>query len=139
MDTPAIETGNLGELDTGGSDWVVGFGGAEGVQAHSPLRSVGPEDLARGPWIKWARHAAGDPGGGDKPVSVGRTLSVLVSPAGLFRVELSRVADFSSPSAQVVELRRPGDYVIWGAGWHHRWTVVEDCTIMTVRWEPAAD
>jgi quercetin dioxygenase-like cupin family protein len=33
-----------------------------------------------------------------------------------------------------VTLDHPGDYVVWSPGVSHRWRVVEDAVVVTVRW-----
>ncbi len=35
---------------------------------------------------------------------------------------------------KIVELNEPGDYVIWGAGFDHKWGAIKDSTILTIRW-----
>jgi hypothetical protein len=73
--------------------------------------------------VKWASHPAGDrreawAAGGDVT-----TLTVLVS--GLFLVQFAEGA---------YRLERPGDYVLLGPSFLHRWEAVEDSTMLTVRW-----
>ncbi len=73
--------------------------------------------------VKWASHAAGDrrdawAAGGDVT-----TLTALVS--GLFVVQFA---------TGEYRLERPGDYVLFGPSFPHRWAAVEDSTMLTVRW-----
>jgi hypothetical protein len=86
--------------------------------------------------MKWMMHRAHDPRGAAKPPSTGRSLSILVSETGCFRLEFSEHPDF--PKGQIVShtLKKHGDFVIWGANLHHRWFADEDCTILTLRWSP---
>ncbi len=53
------------------------------------------------------------------------TLSILVS--GRFQLE------FPSHGCGVT-LDRAGDYAIWSPGVSHRWLVIEDAVVVTVRW-----
>jgi hypothetical protein len=129
-----VEFGNAGELDTQGSGWFVGFSdwtkGPAGALRHVPAGAP-----SAGLCIKWFNHAAGDPNGEAKPVSVGRTMSLLVTPVSEFRIEFSTTADFAADTSLVHTLRRQGDFVIWGAGVHHRAFGVLPATVMTVRWD----
>ncbi len=73
--------------------------------------------------VKWASHPAGDrrdawAAGGDVT-----TLTALVS--GLFVVQF---ADGEH------RLERPGDYVLFGPSFPHRWEAVDDSTMLTIRW-----
>ncbi|HEY0009480.1 MAG TPA: hypothetical protein VGB55_12200 [Tepidisphaeraceae bacterium] len=124
-----IETGNAGDVETKGTGWFIGFG-----PWTSGLRHLPAEQNVRGLCVKWAAHPAGDPRGTAKPVSTGRTVSLLVG-QGPFRVEFCESADFADEQTMVIRLERVGDYVIWGAGVHHRWFADGDSTILTVRWE----
>lgn len=140
-----IEAGNAGSLDTGGTGWFVGSGpwthhelssGISGPLQGAALRFMPRGEVARDVQIKWMVHPAGDPRGDAKPPSVGRTISLLVSEKGRFRLEFSCRREFP-PSGRIVHtLRRHGDFVIWGPDLHHRWRVEEACTILTVRWTP---
>jgi hypothetical protein len=126
-----VEFGNANDLDTHGTGWIVGFSDwTQGTLRHVPAGAP-----SAGLCIKWFNHAAGDPNGEAKPVSVGRTMSLLVSAASEFRIEFSTTADFAPDASVVHTLRRQGDYVIWGAGLHHRAFGVLPATVMTVRWD----
>lgn len=116
-----------------GSGWVVGFP-PEKI-GDSALRLMPKESLSRGPLIKWKRHVPGDPDRKNKPVSSGQTLSALVGDTGHFCIRLSRTPDFPSESTTTIDLKRCGDYALWGPGWFHEWDVLEPSRIMTVRWE----
>ena len=64
------------------------------------------------------------------------TLSVLVSEAGRFRMQLSEQADFRGDAIETIVLERTGQFCVWGPGLYHRWAVEIDCTILTLRWVP---
>ncbi|SNS82942.1 hypothetical protein SAMN06265795_10787 [Noviherbaspirillum humi] len=137
--TPAldIEFGDANLVDTNGTGWFVGFGD----WLRSPgaaLRHMPAEAAVRGLCMKWGIHRRGDTLGTGKPVSAGRTLSMLVSEHGRFRLQFS--PDPAFPPGETVEhaLSRHGQFCAWGAGIHHRWFVDEDCIILTLRWTPAS-
>ncbi len=85
--------------------------------------------------MKWMHHPAGDPRGTAKPPSEGRTLSVLVSERGRFRLQFCAREDYTGDVVEHV-LARHGDFSAWGAGLYHRWVVDEEATILTLRWVP---
>ena len=127
-----IEVGNLHDLPTDGTGWVLGFS----PWTRETLRQVSQGTTVDGLCLKWMRHEQGHPRGRDKPISVGRTLSVLVS-EGEFVLEFAHDEHFANGFRQAV-LTRCGDFVAWGPGVHHRWAVLSACTIMTLRWNPSA-
>lgn len=133
-----IEFGHLGSLDTRGTGWFLGY--SEWVRdvagGGSPLRYMPRELRSHTLTMKWMEHVAGDPGGVGKPVSEGRTISILVGMPGRFRLQFSRHADF--PRHDTVEhvLEKTGHFSVWGEGIHHRYAVDADCTILTLRWIP---
>jgi hypothetical protein len=130
-----IESGNAADLDTHGTGWIVGFGewardGAAG------LRYMPEASPSRGLCLKWMDHRTGDPRGIAKPPSAGRTISILASDSGRFRIEFSDDPAFPEGRTVAYVLARRGDSVAWGEGLHHRWSVDEDCTVVTLRWVP---
>jgi hypothetical protein len=128
-----VEFGNAGDVNTNGTGWFVGFSD----WAKSPpanLRHVPREELASGLCVKWFSHRAGDPNGEAKPLSEGRTMSMLVSPASEFRIEFSANPDFPGHEALAHTLRRHGDFVIWGPGLYHRAFGIQAACVLTVRW-----
>ncbi len=133
-----IEFGNAGGIDTGDTGWFLGFGAwTRSAEPGLPdLRFVPMDALARGVQVKWMTHPADDPRGTGKPCSEGRTISLLVSEAGRFRLEFAPDPRFSPRALVRHSLERHGDFVIWGPGVHHRWFVDEPCTILTIRWMP---
>jgi len=128
-----IEFGNAGDLDTSGTGWFVGFSDwTRSPPGH--LRHVPTGELAAGLCVKWFAHPAGNPNGESKPLSEGRTMSVLVSPASEFRIEFSMSADFAPQDTLSHILCRHGDFVIWGPGVFHRAFGIQPACILTVRW-----
>jgi hypothetical protein len=136
-----IEVGNAGAVDNGGTGWFIGFGDWTRSADPGPvnLRFLPQDALARAVQVKWMAHPAHDPRGTGKPCSEGRTISLLVSEGGRFRLEFSPYPSFYPSSLVRHTLCQHGDFVIWGAGVHHRWFVDEACTILTIRWTPAED
>ncbi|MFN9870298.1 MAG: hypothetical protein ACK55E_02540 [Cyanobacteriota bacterium] len=133
-----IEVGNAAEVDTSGSGWFIGFGDWTRSEApgRADLRFLPRNALAQALQVKWMVHPAHDPRGTGKPLSEGRTISLLVSEDGCFRLEFSADPCFSPEGLVRHTLERHGDFVIWGPGLHHRWFVDKTCTILTLRWTP---
>lgn len=133
-----IEFNNAGTIDTDDSGWFLGF--SEWAKTRligaSDLRYMPQDQRAHGLCIKWMQHPARDPRGGVKPVSTGRTLSILVSEAGCFRLEFSAHENFAQAQVDRYTLQNHGDFVVWGAGLYHRWRVDKACAILTLRWIP---
>ena len=135
-----IEFGNAGALDTNGTGWFIGFSdwARANVAGVPDLRFMAKGALAHTIHAKWMAHPKGDDRGTAKPPSDGRTLSILVSESGRFRLEFS--GDGTFPAGRVVAhtLERHGDFVIWGTNLHHRWFVDEACVVLTFRWVPVS-
>jgi hypothetical protein len=133
-----IEFGNAGALDTNGTGWFIGF--SDWARANVPgmtdLRFMPKNSLAHTLHVKWTAHPANDPRGAAKPPSEGRTISILVSERGTFRLEFSPAGDFQAREVVRHTLQNHGDFVIWGENIHHRWFVDEACTVLTLRWVP---
>ena len=133
-----IEAGNAGALDTNGTGWFIGF--SDWTKPTNPdtpcLRYMPKYSLAHTLHMKWMEHPAGDDRGAQKPPSEGRTVSILVSERGGFRIEFSSSSTFNDEETVKVSLSRHGDFVIWGENIHHRWFIDEQCTILTLRWIP---
>jgi hypothetical protein len=129
-----IDTGNAYELDTRGTGWFVGF--SEWTRPSTAgLRHIARDEPLAGLCMKWFDHPPGMRGDA-KPVSEGRTLSILVNDGGEFEIDFCESADFSG-ELRTVRLARPGDFVAWGAGLYHRWRCARRATIATLRWGPA--
>lgn len=103
-------------------------------RSSTELRYVAPGEPASGLCIKWFDHPAGNPNGEAKPLSEGRTMSILVSLNSEFRLEFSTAVDFSPNDFLEHTLRRHGDFVIWGPDILHRAFGVQPASILTVRW-----
>jgi hypothetical protein len=132
--TSDIEVGNAYALDTQGTGWFLGFSPWT-LAGGGGLRHVPQDQPVTGLCAKWYDHPDGQDGGA-KPISEGRTLSILVNEGAVFHIEFSSSADFG-PDLRAVVLRQPGDYAAWGAGLFHRWRCERRSTVMTVRWSPA--
>ena len=128
-----IDTGNASELDTQGTGWFIGFSPWTHGSVNG-LRHVAKDQPVTGLCVKWFRHEPGHESG-DKPVSEGRSASILVTENARFEIDFCLSADFSGEVRTVV-LRREGDFAVWGEGLYHRWRCVERATIATVRWTP---
>jgi 2'-5' RNA ligase len=138
-DAPAfgLEFGNAGEVDTQGTGWWIGFsdwtrdGGAN-------LRHMPPGLAASGVSAKWYDHPAGHPNGEAKPVSEGRSVSLLAGDSGAFRLDFSPDPAYPPDRTFTCVLRRRGDFAAWGAGLYHRAFGLRASTILTLRWVPHA-
>jgi hypothetical protein len=129
-----IDVGNAAEQDTQGTGWFLGFSPWT-TRSAGGLRHVPREQPVTGVCMKWFHHPPGHDSGGTKPLSEGRTLSILVSADAEFVIEFCERADFTGDVRTVV-LRREGDFAAWGPGVYHRWRCVRECTVVTLRWNP---
>ncbi|MBW4442073.1 MAG: hypothetical protein KME10_12705 [Plectolyngbya sp. WJT66-NPBG17] len=111
-----IEFGNAGAINTNSTGWFIGFSDwtKADVASVTDLRFMAKNALAHTIPMKWIVHSVNDSRSVAKPLSEGRTLSILVSETGRFRLEFSANSTF--PVGQVVqhELQAHGDFVIWG-------------------------
>lgn len=80
--------------------------------------------------VKWGVHVAGESKAINGVNQTATTMSLLVS--GRFRL------DFPSHGRSVT-LVRPGDFAVWSPGVSHRWHVLEDAVVITVRWPSRRD
>jgi hypothetical protein len=131
-----VEFGNAKTLDTHGTGWMIGFSDWSKDEKHM-LRHVPANTSSTGLCVKWFSHAQGDPNGQEKPLSTGRTMSILVSDSSEFKIDFSADPTFPAESTQSHTLRLRGDFVIWGERLYHRAFGLRPATIMTIRWEPA--
>lgn len=129
-----IDTGNAHDTDTQGTGWFIGFSPWT-LPSTAGLRHVPKDQPVTGLCVKWFHHPPGHESGA-KPVSEGRTASILVTDGGHFEIDFCMDASFAS-GVRTVVLRREGDYAVWGAGLHHRWRCIDSATVATVRWSPA--
>jgi hypothetical protein len=130
-----VEFGNAGEVETNGTGWFIGFSPWSKTEA-SGLRQM-PADLeATGLCVKWFQHKKGDPNGEPKPLSEGRTISILVSQQSEFKIEFSKSSAFEPDQTTTYVLRKHGDFAAWGHGINHRAYGLQSACILTVRWLP---
>jgi 2'-5' RNA ligase len=136
-DAPALglEIGNAGALDTQGTGWWIGFSDWT-RDGSANLRHMPAQLAAIGVSAKWYDHPAGHPHGEAKPISEGRSVSLLVGEQGGFRLDFSRDAAFPPEQTFTRVMRRRGDFAAWGAGLHHRAFGLCDSSILTLRWVP---
>ena len=128
-----VEFGNAGTVDTNLTGWFIGFG--DWVKDSGlNLRHVPQDEFNRSLCVKWYHHVKGNPSGEIKQLSEGRTISILVSEPGRFRLEFSTNPEFSSDSVKSFLLQNHGDFVIWGSGIFHRAFGEDASTILTLRW-----
>lgn len=131
-----VLVGNAGDAETQGTGWFIGFS-PWSRHAGSDLLHVPQQQPLSGLCVKWYDHPAADDSGSTKPVSEGRTVSILISTRSSFRVEFCASPGFEPGQVKTVVLQRHGDYAAWGAGLFHRWHCVARATILTLRWSPA--
>ena len=130
--------GNAHEAHTQGTGWFIGFSPWT-RRPGSALLHVPQSEPVTGLSMKFYDHPAGHDSGDGKPLSEGRTVSILVSEGSRFRVEFCASADFGSSPVETVLLQRHGDFVAWGEGLHHRWHCEAASTILTLRWRMSKD
>lgn len=131
-----VEFGNAGALDTNGTGWFIGFSDWA-RSGGTNLRHMPFDARASGLCVKWYAHPAGHPAGDPKPISEGRTVSMLVGAPSAFRIEFAPTDAFAAGETLAHTLREPGDFVIWGEGLFHRAFGLQPATILTIRWVPA--
>jgi hypothetical protein len=130
-----VEFGNAGAVDTHGTGWFVGFS-EWSKSTGSHLRHMPTELASSGLCVKWFMHDAGDPDGSLKPVSEGRTMSILVGSPSEFRIDFSLSASFDPGETMSCVLKKPGDFAIWGHGIFHRAFGILPACMLTLRWLP---
>jgi hypothetical protein len=111
--------GNMAVFENGRFDGVTNRGWAVGEFITGPRHSTDVE-------IKWARLQKGPAGLEWRTCDTATTLSILVH--GKIRIE------FRGEHQDDVILTEPGDYVIFGPGFEHRSTALEDTLSLTIRW-----
>lgn len=114
--------GNAADDGAGNRGWLIGHF----MDAVGDVRGTGDVE------VKWGIHRAGDTRA-EWTVGDQRT-TVLILVEGLWRLDLSGDSVGGVGEVRSVELRRPGDYVVWGPGIDHSWRAVEDSVMITVRW-----
>jgi hypothetical protein len=128
-------TGNARSAETQGTGWFIGFSPWT-LLSGSDLLHIPQDQPLQGLCIKWYEHPTGHESGDSKPVSGGRTVSILLNADARFQIEFCRAADFRNEEVESVVLANPGDFVAWGPGLFHRWRCVSRSTVLTVRWNP---
>ena len=129
-----IDSGNVHDLDTQGTGWFIGFSPWT-ARSVDGLRHVPEDEPVAGLCVKWFQHEPGHESG-PKPVSSGRTMSILVTDGAHFELDFCEHPDFGA-GVRTVVFRREGDFAVWGEGLYHRWRCITRVTIATVRWAPA--
>ncbi len=109
-----IVTGNFDKEALSHKGWILGHF----VSPTLPLHNRNFE-------MKWGKHKKGE-----SKTSIGvneraSTLSILIYGKVLLK--------FPSQSRESL-LEEEGDYVFWGPGIPHKWEVLEDSLVLTVRW-----
>lgn len=111
--SPTWRTGNAEDDSRETRGWLLGhFIDAGDIRSTDALE------------VKWGVHPPGD----ERATWVtddGRTALVVLVEGGPFTVALT---------GGTAELRRLGDYVIYGPGIDHTWRAVEHSVVLTVRW-----
>jgi hypothetical protein len=126
-----VEFGNAWYVcdETPKNGWIIGH------TASSPLRLMGQDVSANRLAVKWYEHDPDEPEalGRGKPLSEGRSISILTNAGGRFQVKFWK----GNPAeCLTVLLTNQGDFVVWGPGINHEWRCLARATIMTVRWTP---
>ena len=110
-----IEVGNAYDQGCAGTGWFIGH------FVDSPKSLRRRNDIE----VKWGIHVANERRAQANAYQQSTTLSLLVS--GSFRIEFPETSD-------IVDLTRPGDYVIFGPNVLHDWVSLTDAVVITVRW-----
>jgi len=129
---PGVACGNAWQPDANPGGWIVGW--SECLRPI-PLLWMPDDQLAGGVCIKWFQHLAGDPNGKNKPISAGRSISILTSTDSELLLRFWRPGD---DDRLTVRLTEPGDFAAWADGLVHEWEVPKDSTVITIRWRPVA-
>lgn len=117
-----IKFNNAVDLDTIGTGWFISFSdwAKVSIPGIANLRYMPQDQRARTLCAKWMQHPVHDPRGGAKPISTGRSVSLLVGESGRFRVEFSRDLEFPPSDIVCHTLKRHGDFVARGESLYHR-------------------
>ena len=108
-----IQSGNAAKDSTETRGWFVGHF----IEQSLGLRHSDNVEL------KWGTHKAGEARTEWVTGESRTTIALLIS--GKFEVEFRD---------QTATLSEAGDYVMWGRSVDHKWRVVEDAVILTIRW-----
>lgn len=75
--------------------------------------------------VAWKVHKKGDKNESIAKNKIAKTLSVLIKGKCLWT--------FPEKNNQII-LENEGDYIFWDSGIAHSWEILEDSTILTIRW-----
>lgn len=130
-----VEFGNVAHLNTEETGWIIGFSDWTKTESDSAnLRHVPLNSNLSNVCVKWSHHLVGNDGLQNKPISTGRTISILVSETGGFRISFSHSPNFNDVEDKDNLLEKHGDFVMWGDGIYHKAMTEKDSTILTIRW-----
>jgi hypothetical protein len=115
VDSTSVAHGNAARSGREYREWFTG----RFIPPEFGLRSAPVE-------LKWSRREQGWSRGWSGPAT-GTSITLLI--------EGSMALTFKGRGQQTVVLDEPGDYVMWGPGERHNCLALEDCTVLTVRWE----
>jgi len=113
MEKDPIQTGNAALDSLGTRGWFVGYF----IDQSLGLRHSDDVEL------KWGVHEAGE--AREEWVTGEARTAIAIIISGKFEMEFRD---------QTVVLSQPGDYVMWGSGTDHKWRVVENAVVLTIRW-----
>jgi hypothetical protein len=114
VDSHTIAHGNAARSGREYREWFTG----RFIPADVGLRSAPVE-------LKWSPRDEGWVRGWSGP-SDGTSVTILI--------EGSMAISFKGSKDATIVLDEPGDYVMWGPGERHNCVALEDCTVLTVRW-----
>ncbi len=116
----------------GSTDVVIGNALRDGGKGNARGWFVGPflgseSGLRRAlnVQVKWGKHPRNEERTVASKSDIERSLAILV--AGEFRMTFPELR-------RRVELKKQGDYVLYGPGVMHTWKALQDCIVMTIRW-----
>jgi hypothetical protein len=115
VDGTAVAHGNAARSGREYREWFTG----RFIPPEFGLRSAPVE-------LKWSHRDEGWTRGWSGPAE-GTSITILI--------EGSMALTFKGSGKHTVVLDDPGDYVMWGPGERHNCLALEDCTVLTVRWD----
>lgn len=116
MEKISIETGNAVVDSTETRGWFVGHF----IDQALGLRHSDDVEL------KWGVHKAGEAREEWVTGETRTAIAILVS--GESEMEFRD---------QTIKLSQAGDYVMWGEGTDHKWRIIQDSVVLTIRWPSA--
>ncbi|MAG01747.1 signal peptidase I [Candidatus Pacearchaeota archaeon] len=110
-----IETGNLNhQKDSEKRGWFIGHF----MQEDSPFQSHNFE-------VRWAVHSKGEVKPTVAANKIAKTISVLIKGKMILK--------FPKDDEEIV-LSKEGDYAFWDSNIYHTSEILEDSTVLTIRW-----